>query len=430
MDCPSGTGADVRTAPRSAALYERACRLLPGGVSSPVRAFGHVGGTPVFMRSGQGAEVVDEDGARYVDFCLAWGPLVLGHAHPAVVEATSRALRDGLAFGTCHRFEGDLGERVLAAFPYADAVRFVVSGTEAVLSAMRLARAHTKRNVLVKFSGCYHGHVDALLVRAGSGVATQGLADSDGVGAAVAADTIVLPLDDEEALETAFAKHGERIAAVVLEPLPANNGLLEQRVAWLARIRELASEYGSVLVFDEVITGFRFGFHGYARLVGIEPDLTTLGKIVGGGLPVGAVLGRREIMERLAPLGAVYQAGTMAGNPVALAAGIATLDVLATDDAYARLDALGAHLDQAALAAGVRIARVGSIFWPYLDATGELPRTATSISPQAVARFRAAYHGWLGQGIYLPPSAYEVGFLSLAHERSHVDRLVSALASG
>ncbi|MBM3960792.1 MAG: aminotransferase class III-fold pyridoxal phosphate-dependent enzyme [Planctomycetes bacterium] len=414
---------------RSEALFARAQELLPGGVSSPVRAFRHVGGAPVFLSKGKGAHVVDEDGRSYVDYCLAWGPLILGHAHPAVVEAVTKAAVDGLAFGTCHRFEQQLGELVLQAFPYADRVRFVVSGTEAVLTAVRLARAHTGRRLLLKFSGCYHGHVDALMVKAGSGVVTQGLAESAGVTERTAQDTLVAPLHDLDALRAVFAAHGDDIAGVILEPLPANNGLLIQSTQWLQALRRLTRAHGALLIFDEVITGFRFGFCGHARQVDVEPDLTTLGKIVGGGLPVGAIVGPRAILERLAPLGPVYQAGTMAGNPVALAAGIATLTELRRGDAYRTLETLGARLQERAAQRGLRMARVGSLFWLYLDDdAAAVPVRAEDISARAVARFRAAYRGWLDRSVYLPPSAYEVGFLSAAHEPAHVDTLVDVLA--
>ena len=417
---------------RSEELFTKAQRLLPGGVSSPVRAFRHVGGSPIFMSKGQGAELEDEDGRRYVDFCLAWGPLILGHAHPTVIAAVEKTARDGLAFGTCHRNEGELGERVLEAFAPADRVRFVVSGTEAVLTAVRLARAHTGRPLLLKFSGCYHGHVDALLVKAGSGVVTFGLSDSEGVTERVAHDTLVLPLGDEAALKEAFDTYGANIAAVIIEPLPANNGLLEQPKTWLKSLREHTQAAGALLIFDEVITGFRFGFHGYAKVCGVQPDLTTLGKIVGGGLPVGAIVGDKSLLERLAPLGKVYQAGTMAGNPVALAAGIATLNELKSGAPYKKLEALGAALDQYVSALGDRapfqVRRVGSVFWPYFDKSTAIPSTAEGISTAAVDAFRARYRRWLDAGIYLPPSAYEVGFLSSAHEPAQLARMVDALA--
>ena len=313
---------------KSEALYARAVQVIPAGVSSPVRAFRKVGGRPIYFSRGEGAHVFDEDGNQYVDFCMAWGPLILGHAHPAVVEAATRAARDGLAFGTVHRNEPRLAELVLEAFPYAERVRFVVSGTEAVMTAVRLARGDTGRSMLVKFAGCYHGHGDALLAKAGSGVVTQGLSGSEGVPPSAVRDTLVLPLGNTAALDEAFSKHGRDIAAVIIEPLPANNGLLKQSDAFLQAVRKACSQAGALLIFDEVINGFRFGYHGYAKLCGVEPDLTTLGKIVGGGLPVGAVCGRARVMDQLAPLGPVYQAGTMAGNPVALSAGIATLEEL------------------------------------------------------------------------------------------------------
>ena len=403
---------------------------MPGGVSSPVRAFGSVGGTPRYMSRGEGAYLFDEDGRKYVDFCMAWGPMILGHAFPSVIEAVTKAAKDGLAFGTVHRHEPALAQLILEAFAPADRVRFVVSGTEAVMTAIRLARAHTGRHLLLKFSGCYHGHADSMLVKAGSGVVTLGLAESEGVTATVVNDTMVAPLGDLEALEQLFKEHGSKLAAALIEPLPANNGLLVQEPRFLKRLRELTLEHGAMLVFDEVINGFRFGFHGYAKLVGVEPDLTTLGKIIGGGLPVGAVVGRAEILERLAPLGKTYQAGTMAGNPVALAAGIATLTELKTGAPYRHLDALGAVMDQAVADKkdrAFRMVRVGSLFWPYYSLTGPIPTQAEKIAPEAVAGFKSRYGGWLEAGFYLPPSAYEVGFLCAAHSPGDVERLVAAL---
>lgn len=409
-------------------LFSRARALMPGGVSSPVRAFGSVGGTPRYMSRGEGAYLFDEDGRKYTDFCMAWGPNILGHAFPAVIEAVTKAAQDGLAFGTCHRNEPALAELVLEAFAPADRVRFVVSGTEAVMTAIRLARAHTSRKLLLKFSGCYHGHADSMLVKAGSGIVTLGLAESEGV--TVAADTLVAPLGDLEALELVFKEHGSKLAAALIEPLPANNGLLIQEPRFLKRLRELTAEHGTVLIFDEVINGFRFGFHGYAKVVGVQPDLTTLGKIIGGGLPVGAVVGGAAILDRLAPLGKTYQAGTMAGNPVALAAGIATLTELRTGAPYRHLAALGAVLDSAVDSKkdrAFRLVRVGSLFWPYYALTGPIPTQAEKIAPDAVAGFKSRYGKWLDAGFYLPPSAYEVGFLSAAHSPNDVERLVAAL---
>ncbi len=409
-------------------LFAKAKQLIPGGVSSPVRAFGSVGGTPRYMSRGEGAMLFDEDGRSYVDFCMAWGPLILGHANPRVVEAVTKAARDGLAFGTCHRFEPALAELVLEAFAPANRVRFVVSGTEAVMTAIRLARAHTGRTLLLKFSGCYHGHADSMLVKAGSGVVTLGLAESEGV--TVAKDTIVAPLGDLAALEEVFKVHGDKIAGALIEPLPANNGLLIQSQAFLEKLRALTSKHGVVLIFDEVINGFRFGFHGFGKKVGITADLTTLGKIVGGGLPVGAIVGRDEILDRLAPLGKTYQAGTMAGNPVALASGIATLTELRTGEPYKKLEQLGAALDAAVAkktGRAFQLVRVGSLFWPYYDKDAVAPTQAEQISGDAVTQFKSRYAGWLDAGIYLPPSAYEVGFLSSAHTVEHVERLAAAL---
>jgi glutamate-1-semialdehyde 2,1-aminomutase len=424
----------VGSSKASEALYARAQQLMPAGVNSPVRAFRKVGGSPVYFSKGQGATVTDEDGNRYLDFCLAWGPLILGHAHPGVVEAVERTLRDGLAFGTTHRHEVQLAERVLEAFRPAQRVRFVVSGTEAVMTAVRLARAKTGRRKLLKFAGCYHGHVDALLAKAGSGIATQGLADSAGVSPAAAADTVVIPLGNDAALEEAFRLHGSELAAAIVEPLPANNGLLEQTRAWLESLRARTEAAGALLIFDEVISGFRFGFHGYAKVVGVQPDLTTLGKIVGGGLPVGAVVGSAALLDQLAPLGPVYQAGTMAGNPVALAAGIATLDALVQEKGWSRLEALGAALDAKlavhAAAKVVRLKRVGGIVWPYFDLAGAWPKEADEIPAEVAARYHRAYRRWLAAGVYLPPSAYEVCFLSTAHTPEHLDTLLDALASG
>ena len=430
---PAASRSDPLILARSAELFARAEALIPAGVSSPVRAFRKVGGTPVFFTQASGAHAIDEDGNRYLDFCMAWGPLILGHAHPSVVEAVQRAAADGLAFGTAHRHEGELAERVLNAYPYAKLVRFVVSGTEAVTTAVRLARASNGRRRILKFDGCYHGHVDSLMVKAGSGVVTQGLADSAGVPAQVAADTTVIPLGDLDAMEQAFREHGKDLAAAIIEPVPANNGLLMQSREYLVKLRELTRAHGVVLIFDEVITGFRFGFHGYDKVVGIEPDLTTLGKIVGGGLPVAAVLGREELMSQLAPVGPVYQAGTMAGNPVALAAGVATLAELAKGDAYRHIEMLGRHLDAAyarhALSAQAQLPRIGPIVWPYFDTASKLPIAASSISAQAVSTYHGRYRHWLARGVYLPPSAYEVCFLSAAHSTADVDKLLDVLVA-
>jgi glutamate-1-semialdehyde 2,1-aminomutase len=401
-------------------LFARARRVAPGGVNSPVRAFRSVGGVPRFIRRGEGAHLYGEGDERWVDFCMAWGPNILGHAHPVVVEAVRRAAVDGLAFGTVTRGEVELAERILAAFPGRDRVRLVCSGTEAVMTALRVARAATGRPRILKFAGCYHGHADSMLVRGGSGLVTFGQGDSAGVCPSVSADTLVAPLDSEEAVDAAFAAHGDEIAAVIVEAVPANNGLLVQRDAWLRHVRDRCTAHGALLIFDEVITGFRFGFHGYERVCGVTPDLTTLGKIVGGGLPLAAVVGPASHMDMLAPAGPAYQAGTMAGNPIAVAAGSATLDVLPS--VYGWLDALGRHFD--GLPGRDRWVRHGPIVWPWL-ADGDPPRADGQIPGTVRPVFARMHARWLEAGVYFPPSAFEVGFLSAAHTLEDLDLLVT-----
>jgi glutamate-1-semialdehyde 2,1-aminomutase len=418
--------------PRSEQLYERATRVIPGGVNSPVRAFRAVGGTPLFFVSGQGAHLTDADGRRYLDLVCSWGPLILGHAHPAVVEAVTRACHQGTTFGAPCPAEVELAERVVASYPGIEQVRLVSSGTEAVMSAIRLARAFTERDLIVKFSGCYHGHADHLLVAAGSGLATFGRPSSAGVPEAFTACTRVLPLDDEAAVDALFARDGERIAAVIIEPLPANHGLLPQRREFLERLRALTRAHGALLIFDEVISGFRLARGGAAERLGIVPDLATFGKVIGGGMPVGAFAGPARIMARLAPDGDTYQAGTLSGNPVAMASGIATLDVLAAENGWERLESLGAqleHLLRPVLHAApfpIHLVRVGSLFWLSLHDSGA-PRTAAALPQQAVERFAALFHAMLAEGIYLPPSAYEACFLSLAHTTADLERLAQGL---
>ncbi|RMG47626.1 MAG: glutamate-1-semialdehyde 2,1-aminomutase [Acidobacteria bacterium] len=413
-------------------MFDRARRVIPGGVDSPVRAFRAVGGIPPFIRRGAGAEVEDEDGRRFVDFVGSWGPLILGHAHPEVVDAVRRAAGEGTTFGAPCRAEVELAETVVRLYPGLEQVRFVSSGTEATMSAIRLARGFTGRDPVVKFSGCYHGHADHLLVSAGSGLATFGTPSSAGVPEPFARLTRVLPLDDEERFRALMRDEGEHVAAVIVEPIPANNGLLVQRADFLRALREETERAGALLIFDEVISGFRVGPGGAAERTGVTPDLATFGKVIGGGLPVGAFGGRREIMARLAPEGDVYQAGTLSGNPVAMAAGLATLRVLERERGWERLEELGRLLDEAlapVLAAApvpARLVRVGSIFWLCLQ-EGDPPRSAEAIAPEAAARYRALFHALLEQGIQLAPSAYEVGFLSLAHDRHHLEKLAGAL---
>jgi glutamate-1-semialdehyde 2,1-aminomutase len=423
------------TAPkRSAELYARACRAIPGGVSSPVRAFHAVGGTPLFIASGAGARITDADGRSYLDLVNSWGPLIAGHAHPAVVAAIRAALERGTTFGAPCEGEVLLAERVRAAYPAAEQVRFVSSGTEAVMSAIRVARAFTGRDLIVKFAGCYHGHADHLLVAAGSGLATLGKPSSAGVPRAFTECTRVLPLDDEAAVEALFAAEGARIAAVIIEPVPANHGLLVQRREFLETLRRVTRAHGALLIFDEVISGFRLGPGGAAALLGITPDLATFGKVIGGGMPVGAFGGARPIMARLAPEGDTYQAGTLSGNPVAMAAGLATLDLLEHESGWQRLEARGAELEamlKPVLARApfpAHLVRVGSLIWMSFHERGA-PRTAAALSTREVARFARLFHAMLARGVYLPPSAYEACFLSLAHSRADLEEFIAALGA-
>jgi glutamate-1-semialdehyde 2,1-aminomutase len=406
---------------------------MPAGVNSPVRAFKSVGGTPLFYAAAAGARFTDADGRTFLDYVGSWGPLILGHADPEVVAAVSRAAANGMTYGAPCAAEVELAELVTAAVPWLEMVRFVSSGTEAVMSAIRLARGATGRDAIVKFSGCYHGHADHLLVAAGSGLATFGTPSSAGVPASFAGHTIVLPLDHEAGLRRVFAERGSEIAAVIIEGVPANAGLLVQRPEYLRLLRELCTAHGALLVFDEVITGCRLGLDGAAGWYGITPDLATYGKIIGGGLPVGAYGGRRELMEQLAPLGPVYQAGTLSGNPVAMAAGIATLTRLAADGgaAYRRLDHLGSLLADG-LTGVIRrhgrpwsVARVGSILWLVLQ-PGEAPRSYECILPSTADVYRQLHASLLAEGVYLAPSAYEVAFISLAHSEADLELTVEA----
>lgn len=413
--------------------FERAQSVIPSGVSSPVRAFRAVGGTPLYMARGKGAFVTDVDGETFLDFVGSWGPLILGHAHDEVVQRVQDRVAKGLTFGTPCESELLLAERIVKMYPGIEQVRFVSSGTEATMSALRLARGATGRDLIVKFSGCYHGHSDQLLVAAGSGLVTFGKPSSAGVPEAHTASTLVVPLDDEAALRRVFDEHGAKIAAVIIEPVPANNGLLVQRAEYMKLLREITREHGALLIFDEVITGFRLAPGGAAQVLGIEPDIAAFGKVIGGGMPVGAFGAKRDVMAHLAPEGAVYQAGTLSGNPVAMEAGLATLDVLQREQAWDKLEALGQHAETALTAAFAKAAlpchiqRAGSLFWMCLQ-DGALPRTAEGISSACAAPYAKIFHGLLHKHIYIAPSAYEVGFLSLAHSTEHVDQLAGALA--
>jgi glutamate-1-semialdehyde 2,1-aminomutase len=433
MSIPKGNPVPAESPTQSIALFERARRVIPGGVNSPVRAFRAVGGTPLFIARGHGAHLQDVDGRRFLDFVTSWGALILGHAHPDVVAAIVEASQLGTTFGAPCPAEVELAERVTASCPGLEQVRFVSSGTEAVMSAIRVARAFTGRDLIVKYAGCYHGHADHLLVSAGSGLATFGKPSSAGVPAAFVECTRVLPLDDEKALLDLFTREGSRIAAVIIEPTPANHGLLLQRREYLAKLREITRQHGSLMIFDEVISGFRVARGGVAELTGIRPDLATFGKIIGGGMPVGAFGGSRQIMSRLAPEGDAYQAGTLSGNPVAMSAGVAALDALVDANAWQKLETLGAaleHMVEPVIAKApfpVSFVRQGSLFWLALH-EGPAPRAAITLSEKNSDRFASIFHAMLARGIYLPPSAYEVCFLSLAHTTADVEHFVSALS--
>jgi len=416
---------------RSEQLFERARRVSPGGVHSPIRAFRGVGGTPRFMVGGSGAHLRDVDGREYLDFCMAFGPLLLGHAHPAVRTAAEAALARGWSLGTAEPYSLELAELITGRIPWIESIRFVNSGTEAVMSALRVARGATQRSKILKFEGCYHGHTDSMLLRAGSGLAEAPLPDSAGLAPDVVQETLIAPLDDIAALERVFASHGDEIAAAIIEPLPANHGLLPQRPEFLAALARLTRAHGALLIFDEVISGFRIGFRGYAGLSGTRPDLVTYGKVIGGGFPVGAYGGRRDLMELVAPAGPVYQAGTLSANPLAMCAGLAALQQLLDGQVYERLEALGARLERALAAVpNLAVQRVGSIFWLCISRQHEPAppiRSPQRFPADAAASFKAPFHALLENGIYLAPSAFEVGFLSTAHTEAHVEQLAAAL---
>lgn len=417
---------------KSEQAFQQAKKFMPGGVSSPVRAFGSVGGTPVFMRSGSGCRVSDLDGNRYLDMLSSWGPLILGHAHPDVVAALQTVAAGGTSFGTPMPDEVRLARIIVHALPAVEMVRLVNSGTEATMSALRLARAATGRTKILKFAGNYHGHVDALLVSAGSAVATLALPDSPGVTRGTSADTLVAPYNSLEAASRAFEEHGADIAAVIVEPVAANMGVVPPVDGFLEGLRELCDEAGSLLIFDEVVTGFRVGYSGAQGRFGINPDLTTLGKIIGGGLPVGAYGGRRDLMEMMAPSGDVYQAGTLAGNPMSVAAGIATLKGISEHDGdlYAHLEELGAHLqrelDGLGESSGVALTvqRVGSMLTLFFN-VGPV-RNLEDAKRSDTDRFGRFFHAMLEQGVYWPPSQFEAAFISAAHTAEDLDLVLSA----
>ena len=419
---------------KSEELFHKALRLMPGGVNSPVRAFRAVDGEPIFVASGKGSRLTDVDGRSYIDYVMSWGPLILGHCHPEVMEALAKVLETGTSFGACTAAEVELAERIQEAFPSVERVRLVNSGTEATLSALRVARAATRREKILKFEGCYHGHSDGLLAKgAGSGVATFGIPGSPGVTEGSAKDTLTAPFNDLDATRAIFAEQGDTIAAVIVEPIAANMGVVPPDPAFLRGLRALCDEHDAQLIFDEVITGFRVAYAGAQSLFEVTPDLTTLGKIMGGGFPCAAFGGRRDVMESLAPLGPVYQAGTLSGNPVAVAAGIAALDLAREEQPYPsmerRAEQLAGGLAERFMAAGIpaTINRAWSMFSVFF--TEGPVRNFDDAGAADHARYARFFHHMLERGVYLPPSGYELWVLGAAHEEETTERTLAAASS-
>jgi glutamate-1-semialdehyde 2,1-aminomutase len=408
----------------SEALIERARKIIPGGVNSPVRAFRSVGGTPPFIVRGDGCRITDADGNTYIDYVGSWGPLLLGHRHPSIIEALERVLDVGTSFGAPTEREIEMAEKIRAAMPSMEMVRLVNSGTEATMSALRVARGFTGRDLTIKFEGCYHGHVDSLLVKAGSGVATLGIPDTAGVPAAFADTTIALPFNSATALERAFEMQGPRIAAVIVEPVAGNMGCIPPAPGYLEAMRELCTRNGTLLIFDEVMTGFRVAYGGAQARFGIRPDLSTIGKVIGGGLPIAAYGGRADIMSKVAPVGPIYQAGTLSGNPLAVSAGIAMLDYLAAyPEVYAQLEERAAQLCSSA-PQGVTVNRVGSMFTFFF--TPDPVTDYESAKKSDTTRFNRFFHHMLSRGVYLAPSQFEAGFVSAAHTEADIRQTVEA----
>ncbi len=409
---------------KSEELFRRAQAKIPGGVNSPVRAFRSVGGNPIFIARGEGSHIFDADGNEYIDYVGSWGPLLLGHRHPAILAALDRALTIGTSFGAPTSQEIELAEEICAAVPSIEMVRLVNSGTEATMSAIRVARGFTGRDIIVKFEGCYHGHVDSLLVKAGSGLATLGIADTQGVPKSFCDTTIALPYNSSEAVEEAFKLHGDRIAAVIVEPVVGNMGCVPPNPGFLQLLRDVTQRYGALFIIDEVMTGFRVAFGGAQALYGVTPDLTTLGKVIGGGLPVGAYGGRKDIMSKIAPLGPVYQAGTLSGNPLAVAAGLAMLRHLkANPQIYDQLEQRAAKLC-AAMPEGVTVNRVGSMFTCFFTPGPVTDWESAKVSD--TARFGRYFRAMLERGVYLAPSQFEAAFVSAAHSEDDIDRTIAA----
>jgi len=420
---------------RSAALFEKAKNYFPGGVNSPVRAFRSVGGTPLFIQKGKGSHIWDADGNEYIDYCGSWGPLILGHAHEGVLKQVQEVMQNGTSFGAPTELENTLAELIISNHRFIEKIRFVSSGTEAVMSAIRLARGYTKRNKILKFEGCFHGHADSVLVKAGSGLVTFGNTSSAGVPQSFVNETLVAKLDSEEAVEQAFKEHGKDIACIIIEPIPANNGLLLQRKEYLQFLRDICTKHGALLIFDEVISGFRVGFEGAAGYYGIKPDIMTFGKIIGGGFPVGMYASGKDIMSSISPEGNVYQAGTLSGNPVAMAAGIAQLSECLKPGFYSQLeektkklaDGIQAQFRTSNLVS--RIFSVGSIFWMSFS-DKENVRNADEIGADGIKKFNELYHKFLANGIYFGPSGYEVGFVSAAHTDEDLENTIAAFETG
>lgn len=413
----------------STQLFEKAKNYFPGGVNSPVRAFRSVGGTPLFIDKGKGSHIWDADGNEYIDYCCSWGPLILGHANDKVLNAVGKTMRNGTSFGAPTRLENELADLIISNNPFIEKIRFVSSGTEAVMSAIRLARGFTGRNKILKFEGCYHGHSDSLLVKAGSGLVTFGNTSSAGVPESFVKETIVVSLNNKKALEEAFAQFKDQIACIIIEPIPANNGLLLQDKEYLQFLRDICTKNGTLLIFDEVISGFRIGFTGAAGHYNIKPDIITYGKIIGGGFPVGAYASSKEIMSNISPEGNVYQAGTLSGNPVAMSAGIAQLTECLKPNFYKNLETktnkLVSGLQQLNIQnSKFKIFQIGSIFWIAFTDKSKI-QSAEEIDGESMKFFRDLYHPLLEKGIYLGPSGYEVGFVSEAHTDSDIEKTVS-----
>lgn len=416
---------------RSEELFSAAKRLMPGGVNSPVRAFKSVGGTPLFIESASGSKIYDADGKEYIDYVLSWGPMILGHAHPGVLEAVLEAASRGMSYGAPTEYENRLSAKVIESVPSMEMVRFVSSGTEATMSALRLARGVTGRNGILKFDGCYHGHSDSLLVKAGSGVATLGIPGSPGVPESLARHTYNAVYNDLSSVEKIFSEAGEDVAAVIVEPVAANMGVVLPRPGFLEGLREICTRYGAILIFDEVITGFRLALGGAQEYFDISPDLTCLGKIIGGGMPVGAYGGRRELMEMVAPSGPVYQAGTLSGNPVAMAAGIATLEILSQPGTYKDLDEKGKYLEAGLKKVLEKLelpyspTRIGSLLCLFF--TEEEPSNFSDAGMSDTDEFSRYFHRMIEAGINIAPSQFEAAFLSLAHTQEDMDKTLMAM---